>query len=80
MFYSDEVHKFAEEGNYNWKVLGFFAGILLMLDGFFGFFIAFTSLDLSRALINLYLVLFGAICSMLEFKGNSFTEKYVENY
>ena len=41
MSYSKEklldLHKLAEEGEYSWRVLGFIAGILLMVTSFFGF-------------------------------------------
>lgn len=68
----------AEEGEYSWRVLGFFAGMLMTVNGLLSSLSALFGLSLFSLLINLFVVLFGVICTMLEYQDKTMTKKYLQ--
>ena len=73
-----ELKKYAEDGNYTWKVMGFVAGGLLVSVAFLDFFSHLFSLSPFSAVLDIYIFLFGAITVVLEFKDQFLTKKYIE--
>lgn len=73
-----ELKKYAEEGSYTWKVLGFIAGGLLMSVAFLDFFSHIFSLSPFAAILDIYIFFFGAVAVMLEFKDQFLTKRYIE--
>ncbi len=47
------------------------AGIFMILSGFFGFFFEFVELSPLRAVLNIYILLFGILTVLLEYKSDS---------
>ena len=50
----------------------------MMLNGFLSIFSALTSLSPLMALLNVYVFFFGAIGTMLEYKDQTLTKKYID--
>lgn len=72
-----QLRKYAEEGNWTWKVLGFIAGLLMMANGVLSFLVELTSLSPLMAVLDIYMFCFGLICVLLEYKEQALTQKYI---
>lgn len=72
-----QLRDMAEEGEYSWRVLGFFAGILMTVNGVLGSLASLFGLALFSLLMNLYIVVFGGVCILLEYQDRSLTKKYL---
>lgn len=72
-----QMKAMAEEGEYSWRVLGFFAGVLMILNGVFGALSSLFGLSLFGLLINLFIAIFGTICGLLEYQDKALTKKYL---
>jgi hypothetical protein len=53
------LKKYAEEGDWSWRVAGFAAGCFMMFTSFFGFFSNFFGLSPFLACLNIYIFCFG---------------------
>jgi len=73
-----ELKKYADDGNWTWRALGFIAGNLLIVNGFLSFCYEITSLSPLMAILNIYLILFGAIFVILEYKDKACTSRFQE--
>lgn len=73
-----EMKKYAEEGNWTWRVAGFTSGILMMFISFFGFFSNLASLSPFNAILDIYIFCFGLISVALEYKEKFFTQSYID--
>lgn len=71
-----EMKKTAEEGNWTWKVAGFVAGLLMIVNSLLSFLSNFFGLSPFRAVLNAYLIVFGIIACLLEFKEKTLTQNY----
>jgi hypothetical protein len=73
-----ELKQYAEEGKFSWRMSGFTAGIAIIILSFLSITSDLISLSPFRAVLNVYLMLFGAAACMLEFKEKAFTQKYLD--
>ena len=73
-----ELLKYAEDGDWTWRVAGFGAGCFMMFTSFFEFFSNFFGLSPFLACLDLYIFCFGALAVCLEYKDQLVTEKYVD--
>lgn len=72
-----ELRKYAEEGNWSWRVLGFIAGLLVMWLSIMSILTNLISLSPFRAVLNIYLFFFGLAACLLEFKERTLTVTYL---
>lgn len=72
-----QLRDLAEEGEYSWRVMGFFAGMLMLLNGVLGALSSLFGLALFSLLINIYITMFGAICVLLEYQDRALTKQYL---
>lgn len=72
-----ELLKYAEDGDWTWRVAGFGAGCFMMFTSFFEFFSNFFGLSPFMACLDLYIFCFGALAVCLEYKDQVLTAKYV---
>jgi hypothetical protein len=73
---SAELKKYAEEGGYNWKVLGLLAGGLMVANGVLSLLGSLFSPLV--AVLNVYLTGFGIISILLEYKDQTLTKRFLE--
>lgn len=64
----EELKLYAEEGQWTWKIAGFFAGLLIVVSASFSFISHFFGLSPFAALMDMYMVLFGSLACVLEYK------------
>lgn len=64
----EELKTYAEEGQWTWKVAGFFAGLFIVISSLFSFISHFFGLSPFAAVIDVYMILFGSIACTLEYK------------
>jgi hypothetical protein len=69
-----ELRKAAEDGNWSWKIAGFCCGLAIIAAMSLSFLSHATSLNAASAVLDLYLVLFGVIICVLEYKEHIFTQ------
>lgn len=74
----DELKKYAEEGNWTWKVAGLLAGLLIIGNSFLSFFSHLASLSPFSAVIDVYLIVFGIIACLLEYKEKTLTKAQLD--
>lgn len=70
-----EMKKYADEGNYSWKVAGGIAGAAIMFHAATSCLAHALTLSPATAVIDIYLFLFGLFACILEFKEQSFTKR-----
>jgi hypothetical protein len=63
-----ELKKYAEEGQWTWKIAGFFAGLLIVITSSLGLLSNFFGLSFFTALLDVYAIGFGALACVLEYK------------
>lgn len=73
-----ELKKYADEGNYSWRIAGLFAGIAIILYAGMSFLAHLTGFSPATAVIDVYLFIFGVAAVVLEFKEQSFTKRGLE--
>lgn len=73
-----ELKKYADDGNWSWRVAGLFAGIAIMLYAAMSFLAHLTGLSPATAVIDIYLFIFGLSAVLLEFKDQTFTKRGLE--
>eukprot|EP01038_Epipyxis_sp_PR26KG_P009408 gene9408-12669_t len=71
-----ELKKYAEDGNYTWKVLGFIAGIVICITSLLS--LLSHILAPFNAIMDVYLLGFGLLACLLEFKDRLLTQKYLD--
>eukprot|EP01032_Pedospumella_encystans_P008822 gene8822-10434_t len=71
-----ELKEYAEEGHWTWKVLGFIAGLFILTVSVFSFIANFFRLSPLGALLDIYLIAFGILACLLEFKNVSMTWEF----
>ncbi|KAJ1393893.1 hypothetical protein B484DRAFT_459246 [Ochromonadaceae sp. CCMP2298] len=64
------LKKYAEDGEWTWKMAGLLAGLLIMATSAFSLLSNFFSLSPFSALLDVYLFAFGAVSCILEYKEN----------
>jgi hypothetical protein len=72
-----ELKKYADEGAWSWKVLGFFAGVSICAYSIISILGHLLSLRAATAVIDIYLFLFGCCCCILELKENLVTRRFL---
>eukprot|EP01040_Poterioochromonas_malhamensis_P008844 gene8845-9579_t len=73
-----ELKKYADDGNWSWRVAGLFAGIAIMAYAAMSFLAHLTGLSPATAVIDIYLFIFGLSSVLLEFKDQTFTKRGLE--
>lgn len=73
------MKKYAEEGDWTWRVAGCLAGILLMVSSFFAFLSNVFGFSPFAAILNIYLFCFGLIATFLEYKESVFPESWLRS-
>lgn len=73
-----QLKKYAEDGNWTWKVAGLIAGIMIILLSLLSVIGHFISLTPFSAVIDVYLFVFGVVACLLEYKEMVFTKKYLD--
>eukprot|EP01041_Mallomonas_annulata_P005298 gene5298-10596_t len=71
-----DLKKYVEDGHYSWKACGFLAGILLILNGFLSFSYEIMRLSPLMAILNLYLIIFGLVLVILEYKEKTLSKRF----
>jgi hypothetical protein len=56
-----QLKKYAEEGDWSWRVAGLASGCFMMFSSFFGFFSNFFGLSPFRACLDIYIFCFGSV-------------------
>lgn len=72
-----ELKKYAEEGQWTWKVAAFIAGLLIMTVSFLSLLSNLFGLSPIRLVLSLYIFAFGAITCILEYKDKLLTTKFI---
>eukprot|EP01033_Poteriospumella_lacustris_P013366 gene13366-9570_t len=72
-----EAKKYADEGEWTWKIGGFLAGVSIVVVSVFGFLSDFFGLAPVNAVLDLYLVAIGLILAVLEYKQHFLTQPYL---
>lgn len=73
-----EFKKFADEGNWSWKIAGALAGASIMFYSVTSVLYHLTGFSPATAVIDCYLFLFGLLAVLLEYKEISFTKYYLD--
>jgi len=73
-----ELQKYVDEGHYSWKAFGLIAGVLLVMNGFLSFAYEIMALSPLMAILNVYLIIFGVILIVLEYKEKTFTKRFCD--
>jgi hypothetical protein len=71
-----EFKKYADEGNWSWKVCGALSGLMIMVYSILSVLYHLTSLSPVRAVIDVYLFFIGMIAVLLEYKENFITKRW----
>ena len=71
------LSRYAEEGDWTWRLAGFFSGCFMMLSSFLGFFSNFFALSPFTACLNVYIFCFGVLSVCMEYKDTLMTQQYV---
>lgn len=74
-----ELKKYADEGEWTWKIAGFIAGTGIVAVSVLGFLSDFFGFSPVNAILDVYLILCGAMLAMLEYKHHFFTQKYLDS-
>jgi len=72
-----DFKKYADEGQWTWKVAGLIAGVLIMASSLLSIFSNLLSLSPFSAVISIYIFIFGLVLSILEYKEKVMTERYI---
>lgn len=72
-----ELRDYADNGNWTWKICGFLAGLLIIANSVLSFVFHLTGLSPFVAIIDIYLMMFGVVACLLEYKEKLFTQKYL---
>lgn len=72
-----ELLKYAEDGNWSWRVAGFCVGLFMMASSFLEFWSNLFGLAPFYVLLDVYIFLFGVLAVCLEYKDQMLTAKYV---
>lgn len=70
--------KYAEEGDWTWKVLGLFGGLAMMGTGALSFMGDFFLFNYFGAVLDVYIFLFGILSVCLEYKESILPTKWVD--
>ena len=62
------LKQYAEDGEWTWKLAGFFAGLLIMGTSILSLLSNFFGLSWFTALLDVYCIMFGAVACILEYK------------
>ena len=73
-----QLKLYAEQGQWTWRIAGFLAGLLIVGSSVFSFIAHFFSLSPFSALLDVYLILFGFLACILEYKDLLLTAKVLE--
>ena len=71
------MQKYADEGDWTWKIAGCISGVSIVLTMFLSFFSHLTSFSLTSAIIDLYFIAFGICFAILEYKEKLLTQGYL---
>ena len=72
-----ELLKYAEDGNWSWRVAGFLVGGFCMASSFLEFWSNLFGLQPFYILLDVYIFLFGLLAVCLEYKDQMLTASYV---
>lgn len=72
----EQLRVYAEEGEWTWKLAGFLAGLLIVATSALSLLSHFFGLSWFSALIDIYLILFGSIACVLEYKDALLTAQF----
>lgn len=72
-----EAKKYVEEGDWTWRIAGLCAGGALVFVNLTSVIGNFFTLSLVTAVLNAYLILFGLLMMILEYKNVFLTDKYL---
>jgi len=75
----NKIVKYAEEGDWTWKILGMFGGLAMMATGVLNFMAHFFLFDYFGAVLDVYIILFGLLSVILEYKENILPSRWVDN-
>jgi hypothetical protein len=70
-----ELKVYAEEGNWTWKIAGFFAGLAIVVTNALSLLSHFFGLSPFAALLDVYAIVFGLIFCALEYKETFMTAR-----
>eukprot|EP01039_Chlorochromonas_danica_P005759 gene5759-6343_t len=73
-----ELKKYAEDGNWSWRVAGFLAGLSIIGLSLMSFLSNIFGLSPFRAVLNIYMLFFGTAACILEFKEKALTQHYLD--
>lgn len=73
-----ELKKYADEGEWTWKIAGFIAGVSIVVISVLAFLSDFFGLSPVNAILDIYLVFIGVVLAMLEYKQQFFTQSYLD--
>lgn len=74
----NEIVKYAEEGDWTWKLLGMFGGLAMMGVGGLTFMGDFFLFNYFGAILDVYIILFGLLTVVLEYKDSILPKSWVE--
>ena len=69
-----ELQKIADDGDWSWKIAGFCCGLAVIGTMSLSLLSHLTSLNAASAVLDVYLVVFGVIICMLEYKERFLTQ------
>jgi len=75
----NSIVKYAEEGDWTWKLLGMFGGLGMMATGSLSFLGHFFLFNYFGAILDVYIVLFGILSIILEYKESILPARWVDN-
>lgn len=70
--------KYADDGNWTWRILGLIAGALIIFVHSLSFFGDLFGLSPFLCVMDIYLILFGACAIVLEYKDTFLPTKYIQ--
>ena len=73
-----ELKKYADEGDWTWKILGLIAGLSIAFINSMAFLSDIFGLSPFSAVLDLYLVCFGLVLVVLEYQSKLLTASYME--
>lgn len=73
-----ELKKYAEDGNWSWKVAGFIGGLMIIGVSLMSIMSNLFGLSPFRAVLNIYLFFFGLSMCIMEFKEKALTQQYLD--
>lgn len=73
-----DMKKYADEGNWTWKIAGFTGAVAVVVLSAMSFLSHLFGLSPISAVLDLYLILIGGALAALEYKEQVFTKQYLD--